>query len=54
MPTSNIYTYVNICNIYTEQNYKRNNFVFAPIFHQLNSKIEDFLAQAHLCNNHAV
>ncbi len=25
--------------IYTEQNYKRNTFVFAPIFHELNSKI---------------
>ncbi len=24
---------------YTEQNYKRNTFVFAPIFHELNSKI---------------
>ncbi len=29
--------------IYTEQNYKRNTFVFAPIFHELNSKkIQDF------------
>ncbi len=27
---------------YTEQNYKCNTFVFAPIFHELNSKIEDF------------
>ncbi len=27
---------------YTEQNYKRNTFVFAPIFHELNSKIEYF------------
>ncbi len=26
---------------YTDQNYKRNTFVFAPIFHELNSKIED-------------
>ncbi len=26
-------------NVYTEQNYKRNTFVFAPIFHELNSKI---------------
>ncbi len=25
--------------IYTDQNYKRNTFVFAPIFHELNSKI---------------
>ena len=24
---------------YTEQKYKRNTFVFAPIFHDLNSKI---------------
>ncbi len=24
---------------YTDQNYKRNTFVFAPIFHELNSKI---------------
>ncbi len=24
--------------IFTEQNYKRNTFVFAPIFHELNSK----------------
>ncbi len=24
---------------YTEQNYKRNTFVFAPIFHELNFKI---------------
>ncbi len=29
--------------IYTEQNYKCNTFVFAPIFHELNSKIWDFL-----------
>ncbi len=28
--------------IYTEQNYKRNTFVFAPIFHELNSKISYF------------
>ncbi len=27
---------------YTEQNDKRNTFVFAPIFHELNSKIYDF------------
>ncbi len=27
--------------IYTDQNYKHNTFVFAPIFHELNSKIED-------------
>ena len=26
-------------HIYTEQNYKRNTFVVAPIFHELNSKI---------------
>ncbi len=26
-------------NYYTEQNYKHNTFVFAPIFHELNSKI---------------
>ncbi len=25
--------------IYTDQNYKRNTFVFDPIFHELNSKI---------------
>ncbi len=25
--------------LYTDQNYKRNTFVFAPIFHELNSKI---------------
>ncbi len=25
--------------IYTEQNYKCNTFIFAPIFHELNSKI---------------
>ncbi len=25
--------------MYTEQKYKRNTFVFAPIFHELNSKI---------------
>ncbi len=31
-----IYIYI---YIYTEQNYKRNTFVFAPIFHELNSKI---------------
>ncbi len=29
----------NIVGIYTEQNYERNTFVFAPIFHELNSKI---------------
>ncbi len=28
--------------IYTEPNYKRNTIFFAPIFHKLNSKIEDF------------
>ncbi len=28
--------------LYTENNYKRNTFVFAPIFHELNSKILDF------------
>ncbi len=27
---------------YTEQNYERNTFVFAPIFHELNSEIWDF------------
>ncbi len=27
---------------YTEQNYTRNTFVFAPIFHELNSKIKYF------------
>ncbi len=27
-----------ILYIYTEQKYKRNTFVFAPIFHELNSK----------------
>ncbi len=31
-----VYGYV---YIYTEQNYKRNTFVFAPIFHELNSNI---------------
>ncbi len=25
--------------IYTKQKYKRNTFVFTPIFHELNSKI---------------
>ncbi len=25
--------------MYSDQNYKRNSFVFAPIFHELNSKI---------------
>ncbi len=34
-----IYTHT---HTYTEQNYKRNTFVFAPIFHELNSKIQDF------------
>ncbi len=30
-----------VCHVilYTEQNYQRNTFVFAPIFHELNSKI---------------
>ncbi len=28
--------------IYTEQNYKRNTFVFSPIFHELDSKIKYF------------
>ncbi len=28
--------------VYTEQNYKCNTFVFAPIFHELNSKFQDF------------
>ncbi len=37
----NIYIYI-YTYIYIEQNYKRNTFVFAPIFHELNSKIEDF------------
>ncbi len=34
---------------YTEQNYKRNTFVFAPNFHELNSKIVKFYhtAQCH-------
>ncbi len=27
---------------YTEQNYKHNNLVFAPIFHDLNSKFKTF------------
>ncbi len=26
-------------SLYTDQNYKQNTFVFAPIFHELNSKI---------------
>ncbi len=26
-------------SLYTEQNYKHNTFVFAPFFHELNSKI---------------
>ncbi len=30
---------MNIQLLYTEQKYKRNTFVFAPIFHVLNSKI---------------
>ncbi len=38
-----MYIYVYVCMyvycIYTEQNNKRNTFVFAPIFHELNSKI---------------
>ncbi len=25
--------------LYTDQNYKHNTFVFAPVFHELNSKI---------------
>ncbi len=29
-------------NIYTDQNDKRNTFVFAHIFHELNSNIQDF------------
>ncbi len=33
---------VSDCWTYTEQNYKQNTFVFAPISHELNSKIEDF------------
>ncbi len=28
-----VYSYITI--IYTDQNYKRNTFVFAPIFHEL-------------------
>jgi len=28
-----------VISSYTEQKYKRNTFVFAPIFHDLNSKI---------------
>ncbi len=36
-----IYIYIYI-DIKTEQNYKRNTFVFAPIFHELNLKILDF------------
>ncbi len=31
--------WVEAYNNYTEQNCKRNTFVFAPIFHELNSKI---------------
>ncbi len=31
-------TIKNIYLVYTEQNYKRNTFVFAPIFHELNSR----------------
>ncbi len=48
MPTPNIYiyTYICVCNegvshsepLYTEQNYKSNTLVFAPIFHEMNSK----------------
>ncbi len=34
-----IYIYIYILYIYTDQNYKRNTFIFAPIFHELNSKI---------------
>ncbi len=37
----NIYIYI-YTYIYIEQNYKRNTFVFAPIFHELNSKIYVF------------
>ncbi len=29
-------------SVYTEQKYKRNTFVFAPIFHEYKWKIEDF------------
>ncbi len=35
---TNKYIYLYIY-IYTDQNYKCNTFVFAPIFHELNSKI---------------
>ena len=36
-------TYPLINGHYTEQKYKHNTFVFAPIFHELNSKIKCFL-----------
>ncbi len=31
--------FIILVSVYTEQKYKRNTFVFAPIFHELNSKI---------------
>ncbi len=34
-----IYIYIYILYIYTDQNYKRNTIVLAPIYHELNSKI---------------
>ncbi len=37
-----IYTFFFVLHLkltYTEQKYKRNTFVFAPIFHEMNSKI---------------
>ncbi len=34
-----ILIYLLLFSIYTEQNYKRNTFVFAPILDELNSKI---------------
>ncbi len=42
--TDTIYIYTRVCvcvcvYIHTDQKYKLNTFVFAPIFHELNSKI---------------
>ncbi len=37
--TSKVYLIKWPVSVYTEQNYKRNTFVFASIFHELNSKI---------------
>ncbi len=37
---THIFIYTHLDTLYTlTKNYKRNTFVFAPIFHELNSKI---------------